>query len=368
MYAGKCILAPMVRIGTLPTRLVALEYGCDLVFTPETIAYKLSKCRRVTRPGGLIDYVHTKSTTDGPNREELVLRLHERERSKCILQLGAADPETAYSAALLVKGDVLGVDLNCGCPKRFSTHAGMGAALLRDPDRLCSILRKLGTVMPVSCKIRIFPELQDTLSLVKRLSSETPIHSLTVHCRTAQMRYDTPANWNVLKEIRRVLRHEISLVMNGDVLLDVSHGTKDMLLKSMKQEYMADAVMIGRAAQTNLSVFSPDGKLLDLTQVHTKYLQTAWETRNHHANTKYVLIQSLAGIEPKTPEQKALIRLLYGSKSYKDLFAIYGIIFDDDNHLVYDDPYGESGEQYEEGYTREQQDKRLESQVNSILE
>ena len=31
-YRGKAILAPMVRVGTLPMRLLALDYGADLVY------------------------------------------------------------------------------------------------------------------------------------------------------------------------------------------------------------------------------------------------------------------------------------------------------------------------------------------------
>lgn len=31
-YRGKVVLAPMVRIGELPTRLIALKYGADLVW------------------------------------------------------------------------------------------------------------------------------------------------------------------------------------------------------------------------------------------------------------------------------------------------------------------------------------------------
>jgi tRNA-dihydrouridine synthase 2 len=31
-YANKVILAPMVRIGTLPSRLLALKYGADIVY------------------------------------------------------------------------------------------------------------------------------------------------------------------------------------------------------------------------------------------------------------------------------------------------------------------------------------------------
>jgi len=31
-YKGKLVLAPMVRAGELPTRLLALRYGADLVW------------------------------------------------------------------------------------------------------------------------------------------------------------------------------------------------------------------------------------------------------------------------------------------------------------------------------------------------
>ena len=32
-YTNRIILAPMVRIGTLPTRLLALDYGADIVYS-----------------------------------------------------------------------------------------------------------------------------------------------------------------------------------------------------------------------------------------------------------------------------------------------------------------------------------------------
>ena len=32
-YSGKVILAPMVRVGTLPMRLLALDYGADIVYS-----------------------------------------------------------------------------------------------------------------------------------------------------------------------------------------------------------------------------------------------------------------------------------------------------------------------------------------------
>lgn len=45
-YTNKIILAPMVRVGTLPMRLLALNYGADIVYTEELIDWKLLKTTR----------------------------------------------------------------------------------------------------------------------------------------------------------------------------------------------------------------------------------------------------------------------------------------------------------------------------------
>ena len=46
-YQGKNILAPKVRVSTLPFRLLALDYGADIVYVEELIDKKLMHCRRV---------------------------------------------------------------------------------------------------------------------------------------------------------------------------------------------------------------------------------------------------------------------------------------------------------------------------------
>lgn len=45
-YDNKIILAPMVRIGTLPMRLLALRYGADIVYTEELIDWKFLRSKR----------------------------------------------------------------------------------------------------------------------------------------------------------------------------------------------------------------------------------------------------------------------------------------------------------------------------------
>jgi tRNA-dihydrouridine synthase 2 len=125
---NKLILAPMVRICTTPFRLLCLKYGADLVFTEEIIAKKLRFSEKVYNEDlNTNDYISIK---DG----SLVLRTHPDEKGKLILQIGASNPEDAVQAALVVKEDIVGVDVNMGCPKHFSTHGNMGSALLHQPE------------------------------------------------------------------------------------------------------------------------------------------------------------------------------------------------------------------------------------------
>ena len=67
----------------------------------------------------------------------------------------------------MVENDVAAIDINMGCPKKFSINGGMGAALLRDAEKAKGILKTLVDALsiPVTCKIRVFPDLEKTLEL-----------------------------------------------------------------------------------------------------------------------------------------------------------------------------------------------------------
>jgi tRNA-dihydrouridine synthase 2 len=75
-------------------------------------------------------------------------------------------------------------------PFAYFTHiliiiqGGMGAALLKKPDRVKEILTALvqSVSKPVTCKIRILPSLEETLKLVKVIEG-TGVAALGVHGR-----------------------------------------------------------------------------------------------------------------------------------------------------------------------------------------
>ncbi|OAA62608.1 tRNA-dihydrouridine synthase [Niveomyces insectorum RCEF 264] len=227
-YRGKVVLAPMVRSGELPSRLLALQYGADLVWGPETIDKSMiGTTRRVNERTGCIEWSRMPSNSGvyGPTtKASIIYRVHPQlEGRRLVYQMGTCDPDRAVQAARLVAADVAGIDVNAGCPKPFSTDGGMGAALLKTPDRLCAILEALvAHIVPafgigISVKIRLLRDPADTEALVRRLV-RTGIVGLTVHCRTAPMRPRERAIRAQLPLVAGICREAgVACLMNGDV-------------------------------------------------------------------------------------------------------------------------------------------------------
>ncbi|KAF2754106.1 FMN-linked oxidoreductase [Pseudovirgaria hyperparasitica] len=303
-YRGKVVLAPMVRSGELPSRLLALKYGADLVWGPETIDRSIIGSTRKFNPTtSTIDYTRTSQSQlalpPEMRTESTLYSIHPALESKhLIFQLGTASPTLAVQAAQLIAADVAGIDVNAGCPKPFSTAGGMGAALLKTPDLLCAILEALvANISPVfhigiSVKIRLLHDPADTEALVRRLV-RTGITALTVHCRTTPMR---PRERAIRDQLRMIVAicHDagVACVVNGDVA-DRAHAL------ALMAEYGADGAMIATAAEKNPSVFRPvaDGGVLPWRVVAAEYIRTAMRVGNKWGNTKYLLQQIVPGKE-----------------------------------------------------------------------
>lgn len=325
-YRGKIVLAPMVRSGECPSRLLALKYGAALVWGPETIDKALIGTTRYENAATkTVDFTRISSngaknpSLNPDQRESVIYRLHpEREGRQLIYQIGTANPETAVEAARLIAPDVAGIDVNAGCPKPFSTSGGMGAALLKTPEKLCLILEALvrhvgePNEIGISVKIRILDTAEETEALVRKLCA-TGITGLTVHCRTTPMRPRERAIRDQLKMVANVC-HEagVACLMNGDVT------SRDEAMKLM-EEYGVDGAMIATAAETNPSVFKSDseGGKASWEEVVKEYVKTSMEVENRWGNTKYLLGQMIPG------KQKAY-KSMMATKSYSDIVKTLG--------------------------------------------
>ncbi|KAH9628787.1 hypothetical protein HF086_004947 [Spodoptera exigua] len=256
-YENKIILAPMVRIGTLPMRLLALRYGADLVYTEELIDWKFLRSKRRYN-----DYV---DQTDGT----IVFRTCNKEKDKVILQLGTCSAERALKVAKLVEKDVAAIDINMGCPKEFSIKGGMGVALLAQPEKAYNILKTLvdNLSISVTCKIRILQTPEETLEVVEKLVS-SGIKAIGIHGRTRDERPQHAVHTDVIKYVAE--RISVPVIANG--------GSKEIEKHSdiykFKEMTGCSSVMIARAAEWNCSIFRKEG-LLPMDTVIEEYLKLA---------------------------------------------------------------------------------------------
>lgn len=294
-YAGKLVLAPMVRAGELPTRLLALRHGADLVWSPEIIDKKLVQCQRqVNEKLKTIDFV-VPPTHEGKPPGIVFRTVPELEAGKIIFQIGTSTPSLAVEAALKVIRDVDGIDVNAGCPKHFSVHSGMGAALLKTPDILCSILtalvEKVGNPnkKPISVKIRILDDEENTLDLVKKLCS-TGISNLTVHCRTTPMRNRQAPIRDYIPKIHEICKsNNVSLIMNGAI------KNRNHFLQIREEMGLPDTVggMMADCAEENPTVFSTSP--LPWFEAIKEYLEIANQYDHSAANVKYMMNRMTPG-------------------------------------------------------------------------
>jgi tRNA-dihydrouridine synthase 2 len=313
LYQGEC-LAPMVRASSTPLRTLALRYGADLCYTEEFIDRSLQDTVRVENTAlGTIDYLKNRSNIserqnriEGGPRTLLLLRIDPKlERGKLVCQIGTGEPELAVAAALHVHQDVAAIDVNMGCPKKFSVSGGMGSALLSDPQRACQIIRKLtdavssnttGIVapIPVSAKIRLLKDVQSTVDFITALVS-AGAKAVAIHGRTVGVPEQNPADWETLESVVTLVKSKfpnVPILINGDFY------TRDEFT-SFRKRTGASGVLLARPALYNASIFrkptEPEGSygyqsplLLDKTCVIQEYLKEAIKYDAHYKNVKYV--------------------------------------------------------------------------------
>lgn len=312
LYRGEA-LAPMVRASTTPLRILALDYGADFVYTEELVDRCLIESIRVENKRlGTIDYVKDTSKMSKKQlkrlgeRPALILRIdRHREGGKLVCQLGSGEPDLALAAALHVHQDVDAIDVNMGCPKKFSVSGGMGSALLKDIPRACRIISTLTDALtplgvPVSAKIRLLNDVQSTVDLVTALV-EAGAKAVAIHGRRVGDESTTPADWKTLQEVVKQCTNSLSvpILVNGDFY------TRDEWV-DFQQRSSAAGVLLARPALYNASIFckpptDSDAKhsynsplLLDKTKVAQDYIRQCVRYDMHHKNVKYVICEMMS--------------------------------------------------------------------------
>lgn len=222
------MLAPMAGVSDLPFRLISRSFGAPLAFTE------------------MID-VRAISHRDKRTRKMLLSSLDDRPLG---VQLLAADEKyVGGTLDVLVEYDFDLLDFNAACPTPKVTRKGKGAALLKEPRKLKTILKALveRSKVPVTVKIRTGWDADSVNAREVALYAEDAgTSALFIHGRTKAQGYSGGVDYGSIKEVKDALK--IPVIASGDNL-------SLPLIQKMFYETGCDGVAIARGALGNPWIF-----------------------------------------------------------------------------------------------------------------
>lgn len=222
------LLAPMAGISDSPFRRLCLEFGAGLAVS-----------EMVTSHRHLQTHPRTLKKTD-----------YDGESGLRSVQILGTEPEPMAAAARLncQRGAQI-IDINMGCPAKKVCSVAAGSALLRDEDKVASILDAVVNAVdvPVTLKIRTGWDLANRNAVnIARIAEQSGIQALTVHGRSRACKFQGQAEYDTIRQVKQAVK--IPVIANGDI----DSGAK---ARAVLEYTGADAVMIGRAAQGKPWIF-----------------------------------------------------------------------------------------------------------------
>ena len=216
------LLAPMEDVTDASFRYICKLYGADMMFT---------------------EFVPSDGLIRDARKALNKLVIYDYERPVGI-QIYGHIPEAMVEAARIVQAagpDV--IDINFGCPVNKIAKRGAGSGMMREPDKLVEITRRVveSVKIPVTVKTRLGwdEDSKIIVELAERLQ-DAGIAALTIHGRTRCQMYKGQADWTLIGKVKENPRMKIPIIGNGDI-------TCAEEARLAFDRYGVDGIMIGRA-------------------------------------------------------------------------------------------------------------------------
>lgn len=229
-------LAPMAGVTDQTFRSICRRWGAGMVYS-EMVSAK-----------GL--YYNDKKTAE-------LMQIASDERP-CAIQIFGSDAEIMSEVIPKVmeyKPDI--IDINMGCPTPKIVNNGDGSALLKNPELIGKIVRRVcdASPVPVTVKIRKGWD-SDSINAVTvaKIIEDNGAAAIAVHGRTRTEFYSGQADWDIIRSVKNAVK--IPVIGNGDI-----KSAPDA--KRMLEETGCDAVMIGRGAEGNPFIFKQINEYLE---------------------------------------------------------------------------------------------------------
>lgn len=225
---GYACLAPMAGVADRAFRELCMSYGA---------AYVIS------------EMVSSKGLTMQDKKSKELLFLSDAERPAGA-QIFGDDSEIMANAALkAMEFSPDFIDINMGCPAPKIAGNGGGSALLKNPELIGKIVKKVVEVspVPVTAKIRIGWD-KNSINAVEiaKIIEAAGADAITVHGRTKDQMYAPPVSLDEIANVKKAV--SIPVIGNGDIV----DGKSAKLMLDMTG---CDFLMVGRGALGNPWIF-----------------------------------------------------------------------------------------------------------------
>ena len=190
--SSSAFLSPMAGYTNLPFRILCQRYSTSVTITEFISALSLKA------------------------KPSLVPKRSEEEKLSGI-QLFGGEPGHFTQILDLIEKQFDFIDANFGCPDRKLIEQKSGAYLLNHPDKMFEIVKALKdcSSKPITCKIRLGVNKDDSIKIIEKLSKAEP-DAIFVHGRTVKQHYSGKADWGAIKKLVESFPN-LEIVGNGDI-------------------------------------------------------------------------------------------------------------------------------------------------------
>lgn len=302
---GDLILSPMAGFSDLPYRSLCRELGSAMSYTEFGSA------------GALLHSVNERTLRRFSYRED---------ERPVVFQIFDNDEQRLEGAARLIerlRPDI--IDLNIGCSVNKVSGRGAGAGLLREPEKIGRIVRRLTAAVdvPVTGKIRLGWD-QQSLNYrdVVRILEDSGAALIAVHGRTRSQAYKGEADWDAIAEI--VHSVDVPVIGNGDVRTVAD-------IRRMQDHTRCAAVMIGRGAIGHPWIFQrrdrhevPFSEKAEFMRRHFERMRNFYGDRTTLVLVRKHIVGYLKGYAGIKDLHRQLVRIDGVAEFYRLLDAVAG--------------------------------------------
>ena len=196
---SRVLLAPLAGCSDLPFRLIMRSYGAKFAFLQMIDANALAW-----------------------NKKCLEMLATTPEDTPIAGQLLGSDPDSMLTSAkiMLEHVDIKFLDINAACPVKKIVRKKAGAYLLKEPQLLYKVIKKLSSVLkvPITVKLRVGYDHIDRDHIVEiaKKCEDNGASAIFVHGRSRSQGYSGPVDLGVIKAIKSAV--SIPVFGSGNIL------------------------------------------------------------------------------------------------------------------------------------------------------